>query len=242
MLNKTIIFGSLGGALVISLTGCGNSSNYTPQPEKKVKALSITTGNEKSLMPIAKGNQWNFVAESEFRSKTNADAKSNKVSFKVTDVQKDQDSSTATIEVSIDGEVKEKQLWLINDSGIYQVSTGKSGTKFSTPKLLVPFPVKNSSTFNWNGKGPAINSTSTEIKLNGKIIGSEEVNIKDDKVAALATETTEHWGQDKDKGASVTLAWWVPNVGIARLRQVTATQNAVLSQVMRLESYTISKS
>ena len=234
---KLVIFGAIG----ILVCGCGKGGNkstsYKPKPIKKIEAAKVNPGEEHTLMPLKEGNQWVYKVNTVMRNRYRFASKKSEFTFRVAKVSKDSRGTKATLEVIHDDKVKERQVWLVKDTGIYQIAMGKSSVPYSSPKLILPFPIQSNKTFKWEGKGPSIKDAPMPIKLTGKIIGAQEVDTQGARLSAFASQTTERWEMDKQKGVTVISSWWAPGIGLARVRQVVATKGLISEQFLRLKSY-----
>lgn len=223
--------------VAIAIVGCrgGDGNGYTPVPPSKLEPVSVKPGQEATLMPIAVGNQWTYNVETIIATQKGKAQRKGELTFKITKVDDTSNGKRATIDILSSGKVTERQIWLVNDKGIYQVSTGVAKpVTYSTPIPLILFPVDKNKTFKWKGSGGPY-----QRSIDAKILENQEVDTDEKRYSAIGVETK---GENKDgKVTQKTsgIIWFVPGVGLVRYRESTLSSENATEQLLQLKSHSL---
>lgn len=236
-------------AISVVLVGCngGSSSGYQPKPPQKTTPATVAAGQEATLFPFVKGNQWVYTVEAAVRDQKGLDHNANsELTFTIVDVQPyPQGGQLASLEITQEGKMVDKQTWLLNDKGLYQVTIGFDDAArnlklrtFTPPQPVIVFPVKPNTKFNWEGTGP-IGAGETTSKLEGTIGENLDVDTAMGKLNAIAIEQKQTWTLNGEDGKMTTNSWWVPKIGLVRLwQQVEGAGSAGITKI-QLKSKTL---
>ncbi len=217
--------------------GCsgGSGGGYVPTPVPKIEPIKVQTGQEASLFPLATGNSWTYSATTVARAANQTQQGTKDAIFKVTKVEDISGGKRATLELTIDDKVVDRQVWIVNSKGIYQVSvSGQRPRTFSTPIPAVTFPVEAGKKFSWSGS-----DGKAKMSYDSEIVGIGEVDTEMKRMSAVSIDA---------KGSSTTnnvtekterTIWFVPGIGIVRIRESTAGKNAASELLLSLKSYTV---
>jgi hypothetical protein len=240
-LNKLGIATIIMSGLVLGLCGCNkDGSGYVAKPVPKVEDVKLSQGDEKNLFPLVEGNQWVYTSEVVLQdSKGQQRSQKSVLTFAVKSVQSAADGKTGLIEISDGGKVTEKQEWQVTSKGIFQVSAGDKGIKFTPPQLALEFPATAGSTFKWEGKGLLPGGGEGMSKSTGKVLGPQQVDTDLGRMSAIAVETSQQWTADGKPGQASSTVWWAPKVGIVRFHQEIATKGIQAVQTLRLNSKSV---
>lgn len=232
-----------GGALL--LTGCKHGPNdpYVPQPAKAIPPAAVTPGNEASLFPLDKGNQWTYAVSITRMVKGQQQAPLRRDwTCKVTSSEKTADGTRAVMDILQDDKLQDRQHWLVTSKGIYQTASGNPSIDYKPMMPVVVFPVKDGATFSWSGSGPSGLGVNGPHTSSSKIHGSEEVDTEMGTVSAIPIESDTRVKVGKDDGQSVSTVWLAPGTGIVRLRQEALAGDTGYVLVMSLKSKSLMKS
>jgi hypothetical protein len=244
--NNTMKFlsGISAAALVaVAVSGCSHKPDdkFVPKPPETVPAAAVTPGNEASLFPLDKGNQWTYSVELLVRSKgANQPLQNYETVWTVTDSKQTPNGIEATIDTTLPGKKSDKLKWRSNSKGIYEIADG--AVEFTPAFPVVLFPVKEGNTFAWNGLGPNGTPTGGAQTSQRTVRASEVVDTDMGQMSAIPVDdhgTVEAKGK---KGNTLATDWFAPGVGIVRLRQevVVGDQGYVL--LLKLKSKSLMKS
>ncbi len=232
----------------VAIVGCGKSDPISgankPKPTPEVK---ITTQNQNSLFPFAVGNSWTFAMEVTMESPNQPRSTGNLiVQYAVTKVTNEGGAIKATIDVSSNGKVQDQQIWSVDNTGIYQISsrpTPRTEPLIFEPKQpVIRFPVKDQENFRWTGKGLTPVNKKGSMKYVFKCDGNQTVDTEMGPMNSLFMQSGGTFATDEGvEGGLVINAWFSPGVGLARYRQEIITKTAKSTITMRLKSYNIKK-
>ncbi|MBS1705230.1 MAG: hypothetical protein JST40_05105 [Armatimonadetes bacterium] len=230
-------------ATAIALVGCNKDggTNYVAKPVEKPKTFSLAAGQEASLFPMEKGNQWVYEVDAAVQDAQGRQGNGKQVfTFIITDVKPQADGGKlCTVVINSNDKEVDRQEYLLNSTGLYQVSVGAGDKRkaFSPPQTIIPFPVKINSTYEWSGDGP-IGGGTAKSSLKGTINDPVNVTTLLDSFNALEIHQEQEWSGPNTKGTVDSTTWWVPNVGLVRLYQeIEGSQNSGLTKLV-LKSYT----
>lgn len=223
---------------MLALVGCrGEKDTYKPQPVQEITPVAISEGVDKTLLPLKKGNQWTYTVDV-LTMKDGKRAKSNPIelTWKVTDLKQAGAGTIATIEEFQGTSLRGRQVWLLNDKGLYQMSTGLNAKAFNPPQPVVLFPVQADKQFTWKGTGPTVLGAASKISSENKILGSQEVDTDIGRLSAIPIESSTAITGVKKQGKSASTVWLVPNTGIVRYRQETVSGTTGTVVLLKLKS------
>jgi len=224
-------------ALALTL-GCSKSKGYEPKAVDEIPVVSVATGQESSLAPLAVGNQWVYTMEQ--------GANKGEITMKVEDVQQVDGGTNATIGVypsaSQSNTVPSQKMdWRVDSSGIFQLTTG-SDTVYDPPQLLVPFPLEEGVEHEISGSGGRPFGGPGAYTATIKVLGPQEVDTESDRMSAIAIQSTTQWETAEGPAASVTITWWRPDIGFVRQKQEIRTQNGTVVSLLKLKSHSFPRS
>ena len=224
---------------VLATAGCGHGggSAYQPKPVPKVEAVAVKEGIEQNLLPLDEGNQWTYTVSVTAIAGGRRLGGEKEQTFKVAKVEPQGDGKKATFELWLDGKLSDRQVWLVNSKGIFQVATGLDLKPFTSPQPVIFFPVTPGATFDWNGNTPQGASV-----VKSKVLGPQEVDTDSGRVSAIAVSSNSQITTSKGKGSSSSTIWLCPGTGIVRFVQQETSGSRVGQIVMRLKSHSLKKS
>ena len=221
-------------AIAVGCSG-GSGDGYVPKPVPKIEPITIQAGQETALFPLAPGNSWTYVATTVARSGNRTQQGTKDAIFKVTKVENVSGGKQANLELSIDGKVVDRQVWLVNSKGIYQVSvSGQRPRKFSTPIPAVTFPVETGKKFSWSG-----GDGRAKMSYTNEVVGIGEVDTEIKRLSALAIDAKGTSVANNVSEKTERTIWFVPGVGIVRIRESTVGKDAASELLLSLKSYTV---
>jgi hypothetical protein len=153
-----------------------------------------------------------------------------------------------------DGKLSEREIWLINKKGIYQVAVGKKLTRLSSPQLMLGFPIKPGAKAAWKGTVVDDSGETRNMTVTWVVNGEEQSDSANKTYNALKIS-----GTGKVSGTNMSAQvndaiWFAPGVGIVRRRQeligdITATGpdkkpqkvRVGLGRLLRLKNFTAKK-
>lgn len=220
----------------VILSGCGGpqATGYKPESVSVLESKPYKPGDEDALFPFRVGNEWTYQVEAQENHKGQpAPTRSTKrLTLRVTNVVRIGKTTKATVEAIIDGRVNERQVWVLNESGLFQTSVGQPPVPYTPMMPAFRTPLTKGAKFSWSGNGFVTDGTISKATAEGLVLGPEEVDTALGRVQSIGVQTSMAWSN----GRSVSVTWFSPGVGIVRWRQEIATPNASAIQVMRLVS------
>ncbi|MBL8086784.1 MAG: hypothetical protein JNM85_01780 [Chthonomonas sp.] len=246
MKYKLISSGLLVAAGII-MAGCGsgNAGEYTAKPPEKVTPFALADGQDASLFPLVVGNQWVYEVEAAARdSRGQQNNVTTELTFTVTKVTDNgKGGKIGEIEVrDKDNELRDRQEWMVDSTGIYQISIGmddpaKKMTKkmFTPPQLVMPFPAKVGAVGTWKGVAPVPDGKESS-ELTAKIEAPVDVDTSLGRFNAIQSVQVQTWTFAGDKGSMKTTSFWVPKIGFVRLWQEGSGSGAASASKFILKS------
>lgn len=241
-MNAKYILMTLLGA--VTLTGCNQNRGYTIDPPVVLSNKPFEKGKEAELFPLTVGNEW--VYEVDITYIPNAKNATRQVSkkeltFRCIRVNTVGGNTRAILEAVLEGQVNERQEWLLNKEGLYQVAIGYPRKPFTPPQPVMRFPIEAGGEFQWKGTGFVSDGQVRECRTKTQVLGEQDVDTMLGTVKAQTLQTQTIWRDGGRDWQSQNTTWWAPGIGIVRYRQESATKEAVAIQVMRLKSYSLKK-
>ncbi len=235
---------SLWIALPLSLVlgGClhGGATGYERQPVAEIEPVKLSTGQDANLIPLDKGSIWNYSFESEQESNGKVGQGQGAIlTYQVTESETANNSTHATFELLQEKTVIERQRWIEDTTGVYQVSVGPKETAFSTPQPVMMFPVKDHQTFEWRGTGICPDGNWGQIVAKSKVLGSQDVDTDVGRISAIAVETNVTFTVSGKAGSAISTTWFKPGVGIVRFKQETLGDKIKTISILRLKNYSL---
>lgn len=219
--------------------GCGSKdepSNPQSGATKQLEPVKIPAGQEATIMPLAVGNQWVY----HLANVSGAGRVDDEITFRVTSITPKGNGSIANVEVTNKTGMHEPQTWVLDDKGFFVTEATSDRHVFNPPQPMVVFPLADGQSFKWTGTGPRPARNPGPSTLEGKLIGSQEVDTAMGTMAGYCVETTTTWTEDGKQGGMVAASWYAPKVGLVRLnRRVVTAQGGASEQTMRLRSYSL---
>ncbi len=228
--------------LLFVALGCNNAPGYTPQPAPPDEVAKVATGQETGLVPLTIGATWIYLMETS-RSINGEDkgGENGTIQFKVAKSVPKNNGTEATIEVSREGQLTDRQTWLLNAKGLYQVSVGLDSQAYYPMQPLVIFPVVDNATFSFNGKGPTPVGKPGTMNGTAKILASQGLDTELGRMAGIPVESTMSFAVDGGKGQMLNTTWFKPGVGIVRLKQVVLYQAGSGNNTFQIRLETVLK-
>ncbi|MCX7799968.1 MAG: hypothetical protein N2109_06445 [Fimbriimonadales bacterium] len=221
------------------LAGCGQSGEYQPTPVKSVPPAVVARGEERTLFPLQVGNQWVYTVEDQQRRGDQVGSRTAEAVFRVAKTEPVGDGIKGVIEVSIEGRVQETQSWLVDSTGIYQLTAGRVPLAYEPKQPGILFPVDTGRTFQWKGKGLMPDGTPGSGTLENRILGPQEVDTDMGRMSAFCVETSGTFRSQRGQGKMRSMVWWAPKVGLVRGRMELSGGELGAVQTLRLKSYTL---
>ncbi len=231
--------------VLASLWGCASkpADSYTPKPVETIPPATITPGNESSVLPLDKGNQWTYDASTVIAQNGQPQPGTNfEVTWTVTASQQTPNGTVATIVTTQDGKTKGSQDWLVNSKGVYELSDGTPPLKFDPPLPVLLFPAKPDTTFKYKGGGPTGFGDMGTHESDNTILASE---IVDTSMGQISTIPIESKGTVVSKGITAHNAvsvYFSPGIGIVRMRQEAVAGGKGYIVLLKLKSKSLMKS
>lgn len=218
-MKNWIIFGA--SALVVAGCGSGGGGSYKPEAVKTVEPAKVAPGEEKSLYPLAVGNQWTYTLTQSGTVNGAQRTATSEVVFKVTATKPVGDGVQANIDVSNNGIVTEKQVWLVDSKGIFQMVGGAPATTFTPSQPQILFPPETGRKFSWKGTGPVPTEKpgvmkSAPISASYEILGSQTVDTDMGPISAIAVQSSATMTVNGKQGTTPSITWWAPKIGLVR--------------------------
>ncbi|MCB8933190.1 MAG: hypothetical protein M9921_12740 [Fimbriimonadaceae bacterium] len=240
MIQHRITLGALA-ALVLAGCGSGGGGSYEAKSVKQIPPAKLAPGQEASIFPWKVGNQWTYTLDG-FRTSATQGQQSDptiEITYRVVSVDPVPGGEKATLEVTQDGQVQDRQVWMRNDKGLFQVSVGTEGTAFEPMQPALLFPLDTGSTFKWSGKGIVPGGKVGTSKAESKVTGPQEVDTEMGRMSGIAIETSSQWESGNLKGLTNSVSWWAPGTGIVRFKQTAIANQVAITQLLKLKSATL---
>jgi hypothetical protein len=239
----------LCAAVVVAGCGSKGSSGYTPKPIKTATVTPIAPGEDKTLFPVAVGNQWTYESVSDSVSQNQPRRVTQNITMEVKAIEPDGNGQKVTVELREEDVIKSTQIWKIDDTGVYQVSvkTEQAEAQFTPPQCVLKFPVKVDEEWTYEGVAPS----ALGIKSNNKSVstnkGPQLVDTYAGQVSAYRVDTkTELTGSAMQDGKSVPLAgsqmssaFFAPKMGMVRLVQTVQGRAGAETVTLQLLQSTV---
>jgi hypothetical protein len=216
-------------AAFIVVVGCsgGSGGGYVPKKVSTLTPASVKAGQEASLFPFKVGNSWTYRTVTAQRIGNRTQERTADVTFKVVNVEDAGGGKRATIDLIVADKPVDRQVWISNSRGIYQVSIGRAKPRvFSTPIPAVLFPVEAGNKFKWSGS-----EGNTKLAYSSVVVGPQEVDTDEKRMSAIAIESKGSSSNPKVSEKLERTIWFVPGVGIVRIRE-SATSNVGASELL----------
>ena len=230
MKNKTLGLTLIAAVAAVSMVGCNQKKEptgaYVPTPRPKIEAFNLPAGQEKTIFPMAEGNTWVYELTAGGQDDSGRSFQiGDELVFTMTKVEEKPEGTYGTIEIArVNKETKartltDRQIWMINDKGLYQIQIGvDKPLKFEPMQPVLEFPLEAGKNFKWTGKGP-VSGAYGESNLDTTIEAPIDVDAADETFNAIGATQSQKWVIDNRPGQMRTTSWWVPKVGLVRLFQ-----------------------
>ena len=224
--------------LIVSafVVGCGGPSGYKPTPvaeSPKVDASAIT---QSSIMPVKTGMTWVYAMQTQSRPANLVNAVNGDLTFSIAAVDPSPKGQKITVELKTGDKLTDRQTWLLNESGLYQLTAGLKDVAFTPMQPLVLFPVKEGADFKWKGTGLCPDGIVGKMESASHVLGSQLVDTAKGKESGLAIITVTKYSHGKAVGLLQNTNWFKPNVGIVRLKQTLAVPKGAVETTLALKS------
>ena len=229
--------------LGIGCSGGQPSDQYQAKAPDTVPAATVTPGNEGSLFPLDKGNQWTYSVD----VKTKLHGKDQPVrsyesNWKVIDSKQTSDGTVAQIQTTLPKNKIDVQTWREDSKGIYEVSDGTPPVTFNPPFPMILFPVKDGTVYKWQGTGPNGTKGGGKQTSTRTIRASEVVDTDMGQMSAIPVDDVGTIEANGKQGRSESTVWFAPGVGIVRLRQEVVIGDQGYILLLKLKSKSLMKS
>ena len=236
--------GLMAAVVGMALVGCrrGDSQgNYVPTPVSEPPKAAVEPGKEADLMPLQKGNQWTYAVDVQTQANGRNQGTEVELTWKVVSTQPAGDGVRAVIESQARGGKPQRETWMVNKKGIYQVTAG-GNTAFSTPQPVLIFPAEAGKTFVYQGTGVTPAGPVGKIYSKSTVLSQQQVDTENGTYWAVPVESKTNFAIKQTKGESVGTVWMAPKVGLVRFVQESTVGAARISYTLRLKSHSLSKS
>lgn len=237
-------FAFIGACVVAAgvISGCNpgaaKADGYKAKAPEELKTVEFKEGTpdaEALLLPLTKGNVWEYEVEIDQRPKdapARTKTKSN-LTLRCTNVTRIGTMVKATIEAVVDDQVNERQMWLLTKSGLYQTSVGYPAVPYNPAQPAFRVPLKSGGEFEWAGRGFLPDGSVGDGASKSKVNKPTHVDTLMGRVEAYGVDTMLAWRD----GRAASTTWYAPGIGIVRYRQEVVAKNGSAIQIMRLKSY-----
>ena len=228
---------------IISL-GCSSTAPKPADPKSDVKALTITSKDQKTLFPFAEGNTWIYTLEIAAQA-TNTPKKSMSGELRYTISKVFNDSPTASraiIDVFQGTKKSDTQEWGCDDKGLFIISTGADHKAYSSRQPILHFPIKDQDSFKWEGSGTTPVGKPGKMTYAYKYDGTQMVDTDMGQMNAAFMQSAGVFKTDSGEFGKLGVnSWYCPGVGLVRYRQEIELKNAATAITLRLKSYNVKK-
>lgn len=222
------------GALAAGCSGGAPKAVEQTTPEKEM--LTVEVG--KSLMPLAEGNQWVYLASAATFG-TGTKVGEQDVTLKAGKTVQAGNGAKTPVDVYTKGRIQDTIMWLVRDDGIFQTSALKGQQVFSPAQPLVKFPIEIGGEFTYSGKGPVPTGGFGTMTVKNRVEGFQEVDTEMGRMRALAVESETKFTKEGKSYTSKATTWWAPKVGIVRMVQETEGNGIAVRQTMRIKGHSL---
>lgn len=229
--------------LALGAIGCGksNSTEYKPVAPKEPEVVSVKAGEERTLFPLTVGNRWSYDAVSIVLTQAGTVRTPATLILEVTNVTTEGDVTKATVDVFKGEVLQDRQLWVINNSGMYQEQTGLEKPLRPDPmQLALPFPIEVDKVVTWTGKAPGPENKVVDVQQEVVNKGVEDVDTIVGMMSAYRVETTQRLKVRNEDVTVTNVSWWAPKIGLVRYKQEAKAAGRMLqSQTLVLQQHTV---
>lgn len=237
---------------IVTVAGCGSKgggTTYTPKEVKTATVTPVAAGEDKTLFPIAVGNQWTYESASQAVVEGKPRSVTQSITMEIKSIEPDGNGQKVSFELREEDVVKSTQIWKVDDTGVYQVSvkTETAEAKFNPPQCVLKFPVKVEEEWTYNGTAPS--AVGAASKVSGKSInkGPQLVDSYAGQVSAYRVDTAHTIkGSLVQAGKTVPLegtmnssAFFAPKMGMVRLVQTVQGRAGAETVTLQLLQSTV---
>lgn len=249
MNRKTPIALLLGA--VLAGCGCGSGSGGASSASTKTSApivpATVAPGAEASLMPLSEGSSWVYSYDQSVAPANQPDQAVERrfeVTWHIAKLEKVADGTRATIEISDSERTVDRQSWLLNSKGLFQLTGSTDQIAYTPPQPILSFPLKNGEKTKWAGTGALAVGGSGASTATSQVLGAQEVDTDRERVSAIAVQTDTTFKGAKGNGISSAVSWFKPGAGLVRYHSETLYQDpghgAIrITTTLRLKSSTV---
>ena len=228
-------------ALSVTMIGCKGSgqpdlSNIPPRKE----AAPIAQVADKDLFPFKEGNEWTYTSQMRLITQKTGDQVQNPldVKFKIEKVDESGDTKTVHWVITIGDKIVDKQQWIQNSKGVYQLGLGYPNYQtFSEPQPIILFPVKTGTKFTWHGNGPLTNGKPGVSQVKSEILAVDNVETGEGNMSAIPVESKQEFKSADFSGSGIATTYIVPKIGMVRFKQQEISNANAAIQLMKLTSH-----
>lgn len=207
-----------------------------PKAAAPAAATEALVLSEKSVFPAKTGSTWTYGYESAAQPTRLSPGGSGELTFKVTKVSDNANGKQIDLEIRRRGELTDRQRWLVNSKGLYQISAGvKEMIPFSPPQPLVLFDAKTNEPFNWKGTGLCPDGRAGKMQSRSTVLGTQEVDTETGRQAGVAVQTITTFENPKNRGGLQVITWFKPDTGIVRMKQTMLLPQGKVEMTLKLK-------
>lgn len=235
-------FGWLAAVLVtVALVGCGKSgASSEPKASKPLEPAKVQPGEELQIFPLVPGNQWVYESSLVAQGGNRIQEQQAVVTLKVKSLKSEGGQTKAIVEATNDqDDTKEVQVWVTDQTGIYQSSVGRDPVFFQPMQPVLKFPIEQGQKFTWKGRGYRPVGGPGNYTAESVVLASEEVDTGLGTMSAIPVETVSKYRwQNRDVQVKST-AWWVPKIGFVRYAIIVSFPEGGYQRTLRLKSHSL---
>ena len=226
---------AIGLACLAILAGCAGKrgSEYVPVPPSKIEPVTVRIGEEATLFPAKVGDEWVYEIENAIQRNNRVAQGQGFITLKVVKVEPVGDGKRITMDLSSKGRVQDRQVWLLNSKGLYQVSLGLKGERtFNPPLIAIQFPVEAGKKFSWSGK-----SGKSDMAVNAVIVGAAEVDTAEKRMSAIQVDSKYTIRSGKSIERPERSVWFEPGIGIVRIKETSTRTGGAAGLTLALAKH-----
>lgn len=236
-MNRTFLSSLSVGVLgAVGLAGCAGPTSYKPTKVPEPVAVKVEDFTADTVLPAKVGDTWNYEYESVTQTSAGQKREAGKIKFTIDAVKDTSRGKELSLAISKDGEVQDKQIWVVNAKGITQMTAGMQNKPFNPPQPLLLLPIKDNMKFQWKGSGICPDGNPGDMKVTSEVRGSEPIDTAVGKDTALAVESNTSFKSSKLTALLGITTWYKPGVGIVRLKQALVARGGNVVTTLKLIS------
>lgn len=231
-----------GVGLAALLGACGPSELPTAKPDTAQEAGAAGVRTAHDLLPLAEGNRWTYVMETEQVAASQAPVLSVETRvWHVSDVKEVDGGKQAVIqELNEEEKAVGELVFRVTDDAVYLVSTVAGGKRYNlNPPLPVGlWPNEPGKTLSWSGTGLSDNPN-LELQTTITAKGLMEVDTAGGRVEAYRVDISTRPKSGGGNPASDSSYWFAPGKGVVRNVDKLLVGNNFRKTTLKLKGETI---